>query len=317
MHAADSSPKLTFRLARLDDAAAICEVHRSHVSRWYRIVGSEQFDVEYDHLSVEERWGFGGPWMSPETCAIHLNNLLLMRHLPCVAELDGHIVAEMEMFLGREGEPYGRNCHIGLLYVHKDYTGTGIGISLIRHARELARERGCESLTVSAMPHNEAFYLKCGFSYGDRLVQITTPVRRYPVETSALQPPLSKQSFTWGMHMVIGRLQSSAYHLFELSDSFALPAFASVDKRTAFLSVSGHPSMITWTSGSIEEATVYAWSSGANARDLAAAAMKLLEPAGITSANLLLAKDDYESLSGEIDATLVGTRATLIYPLQG
>ncbi|CAJ37922.1 GNAT family N-acetyltransferase [Methanocella arvoryzae] len=315
MHVAESSPKLTFRLARLDDAAAICEVHKSHVFNWYRIVDSEQFDVEYDHLSVEDRWGFGGPWMSPETCAIHLNNLLLMRHLPYVAELGGRIVAEMELFIGREGEPYGRNCHIGLLYVHKDFTGKGTGISLIRHAREVARERGCESLTVSAMPHNEAFYLKCGFSYGHRLVQLNAPVRRYMVETSALQPPLSKQSFTWGMDLTIGRLQSSAYHLFELSDSYALPAFASVDKRTSFLSVSGHPSMITWTSGSIEEATVYAWSSGASARDLAAAAMKLLEPAGIRNANLLLTRDDYESLSGEIDAALVGTRATLIYPL--
>ena len=315
MHVAESRPKLTFRIARLDDAAAICEVHKSHVSDWYRIVDSEQFDVEYDHLSVEDRWGFGGPWMSPETCAIHLNNLLLMRHLPYVAELRGRIVAEMELFIGREGEPYGRNCHIGLLYVHKDFTGKGIGISLIRHAREVARERGCESLTVSAMPHNETFYLKCGFSYGDRLVQLTAPVRRYLVETSALQPPLSKQSFTWGMDLTIGRLQSSAYHLFELSDSFALPAFASVDKRTSFLSVSGHPAMITWTSGSIEEATVYAWSSGASARDLAAAAMKLLEPAGIRNANLLLTRDDYDSLAGEIDAALVGTRATLIYPL--
>lgn len=316
MRSAESSREPSFRLARLDDAAAICEIHKSHVPKWYRVVGSEQFDVDYGQLSVEERWGFGGPWMSSETCAIHLNNLLLMRHLPYVAELNGRIVAEMELFIGREGEPYGRNCHIGLLYVHKACTGTGIGINLIRYAREVARERGCESLTVSAMPHNEAFYLKCGFSFGENLVEISAPARRYHVETASLQPPLSKQSFTWGMDLTIGRLQSSAYHLFELSDSYALPAFASVDKRTSFLSVAGHPSMITWTSGTIEEATVYAWSSGASARDLAAAAMKLLEPAGIQSANLLLTKDDYESLSGEIDARLVGTRATLVYPLK-
>lgn len=316
MRNAGSNPEPVFRLARLDDAAAISEIHKSHIPTWYRIVGSEQFEVEYSQLSVEERWGFGGPWMSPETCVIHLNNLLLMRHLPFVAELDDRIVAEMELFIGREGEPYGRNCHIGLLYVHKEFTGSGLGISLIRYAREIAREKNCESLTVSAMPHNEGFYLKCGFSFGERLVEISAPVRRYQVETAAGQPPLSKQSYIWGMDMVIGRLQSSAYHLFELSDSYALPAFASVDKRTSFQTVAGHPSMITWTSTGIEAATIYAWSSGASARDLAAAAMKMLEPAGIQSASLLLTRDDYDSLSSEIDARLVGTRATLIYPLQ-
>jgi hypothetical protein len=221
----------------------------------------------------------------------------------------------MELFIGREGEPYGRNCHIGLLYVHKECTGSGIGISLIRYAREIAREKNCESLTVSAMPHNEGFYLKCGFSFGEKLVEISAPVRRYQVETATAQPPLSKQSYTWGMNMIIGRLQSSAYELFELSDSYALPAFASVDKRTSFQTVAGHLSMITWTSTSIEEATIYAWSSGASARDLAAAAMKLLEPASIASANMLLSRDDYDSISSEIDARLVGTRATLIYPL--
>lgn len=315
MPSAESPLGLTFRLARLDDAADICAIHRSHVPRWYRKSDTEQFDVDYDKLSLEERWGFGGPWMSTETCAIHLNNLLLRHHLPFVAEAEGRIIAEMELFIGREGEPYGKNCHVGLLYVHKDHANRGAGIGMIRHARQIAREHGCDTLTVSAMPHNEAFYHKCGFVPGDTLVQLSAPVRRYNVETSALQPPLSRQSFTWGMHMPVGRLQSSAYHLFELSDAFALPAYANLDRRTFFLNVAGSPSMISWESGSLQETTVYGWTTGADVRDMVAAAMKVLAPSGIEAANLLLTRDDYEGISGEIDARLLGSRATLVYPL--
>ncbi len=315
MSSGDGDRGITIRPARLDDAADICVIHCSHVPRWYRRSDTEQFDVEYSSLSLEERWGFGGPWMSPETCAIHLNNLLLRHHLPFVAESEGRIVGEVELFIGRESEPCGKNCHIGLLYIHKDYAGKGIGIEMIRHARRIARDNSCDTLTVSAMPHNEAFYHKCGFTSGGTLVQLSVPVRRYPVEMSVLQPPLSQQTFTWGMRMPVGRLQSSAFHLFELSDAYALPAYANIDRRTYFLNVAGSPSMLAWESSSAGEATVYGWSAEADARDLVAAVMKHLESNGITSANILLTRDDYDSISGEMDAQLRGTRTTLVYPL--
>ena len=307
---------MTIRLARLDDAAAICGIHRSYVRRWYRVIGAEQYNVGYDQLSIEERWGFGGPWMSVETCAIHLNNMLLKRHLPYVACIDGRVAGMMELYIGREGG-YGKNCHIGLLYVHEGDTGAGVGVSMIRHAREVAMEYGCDSLTVSPMPYNEAFYMKCGFILGDTMVEASVPIHRYPVDAIPMDPPLNIQSLAWGMNMAVGRLQSSAYHLFELVDDYALPSSAGIEKHTVFRYISGCQSMISWASDSTgKTACVLAWSDGADAKDLVAAALVLLGRSGIAVANLLLSRDDYDLISREIDATLVGVRATLIDPLQ-
>ncbi len=172
----------SIRLARLDDAAAIAEVHMSHVPRWYRQIDNEQYEVSYDDLTLDERFGFGGPWMSVETCAIHLNNLLLRHCLPVVAEQDGRIVAEMELFLGREGPRYGKNCHIGLLFVHSDYMGCGIGNKLIDHAVEMAKEHDCDTLTVASDENHENFYRRYGFSFGDAMASVEVYPARRPVE---------------------------------------------------------------------------------------------------------------------------------------
>ncbi len=79
------SPKLHIRLARLEDTAGVTAVHCSYTDKWTRAIGAETDVVPYDSLSIAERWGFGGPWMSVETCAIHLNHMLLKRHYPMVA----------------------------------------------------------------------------------------------------------------------------------------------------------------------------------------------------------------------------------------
>lgn len=106
MRSNDTVKDVKIRPARLEDASQVCDVHRSHVDRWYRILGSEMHEVGYGSLSIGERWGFGGPWMSTETCAIHLNNMLLQRHYPIVAYRGHRVTGEMELFESREGNSY-------------------------------------------------------------------------------------------------------------------------------------------------------------------------------------------------------------------
>jgi len=78
---------LRIRKATLDDVNGIVDVHTS--------------GEELSSLSVGERYLRGGPWMSVETCSIHINALLLENQLPAVAELDGRIVGEAEAFFSR------------------------------------------------------------------------------------------------------------------------------------------------------------------------------------------------------------------------
>ena len=47
--------------------------------------------------------------------------------------------------------------------VHPDFKRRGIGRELVRHAIELARERGLEWVHVDYEPHLDSFYKSCGF----------------------------------------------------------------------------------------------------------------------------------------------------------
>jgi len=90
------------RKAKLDDVGGIVDVHCSGVRTWYRIANGEK--IEYKDLNIIERWSFGSPWMSVETCAIHLNYMLMNYQYPLVAILDNNIVGELELFIGEEKE---------------------------------------------------------------------------------------------------------------------------------------------------------------------------------------------------------------------
>jgi GNAT superfamily N-acetyltransferase len=303
---------LRIRLARLDDAAAIVDVHRSHVERWYRRIDNEQHDVGYDDLTLDERFGFGGQWMSVETCAVHLNNLLLRHCLPVIVELDGRIVAEMELFVGREGPRYGKNCHIGLLFVHNDYLGRGIGNKLVDQAVKMAEERDCDTLTVASDENHESFYRRCGFTFGPMMASVEVYPGQRPVEISRLAPHVSPQSFTWGMDMAIGRVQSSALHLTDLAEAYALPSYGEVVKRTDFLEIGGSAALVAYVRHSSGNTMVAAWSRDAGTGELVDAALTVMSDAGVRTANMFLYQDDYEALEGRVETRLLGHRRTLV-----
>jgi GNAT superfamily N-acetyltransferase len=145
--------QIVVRMATLDDAAAITEVHKSNISRWQRMTGDAVEDVPYEVLTIHERWLHGGPWMSLETCAVHLTHLLrggsIPAGIPLVAEIDGRVWAEAEVFPGEEPEPFGNLLHVAVLYVHADQAGRGLEQALLAHAAALGKELGCQRMTIA------------------------------------------------------------------------------------------------------------------------------------------------------------------------
>ena len=307
------SPALKIRHARLEDASQISDIHRSHVDRWYRKLDAEQYEVPYGSLSLSERWGFGGPWMSVETCSVHLNNLLLRRQFPIVAQRGKKLAGEMELFTGNEGAPYGKNMHIGLLYVRKGSTGRGIGTALVNKAQAMAAEQECDTLTVSSDQANEGFYKKCGFTRSGTLVELEAVTRPYDVNIKPLRVPLNVQSFAHRKTMPIGRYQSSAFHMFELQDTFAIPEYLNCRRDRVFAEVNGHPSMFSFIKYDIpaSRTDVSAWTDGAKTADLVFAALTMLHNEGIKSANILLADKDYINIVDTVDAAVKGSRSSL------
>lgn len=155
---------LKIRPATLDDVAGITEVHCSDIDRWFKWEDGERVEARYEELSVEERFEHGGPWMSVETCAVHLNYVLTSGQYPLVAELDGKIVGELELYIGDERSVLGKTAFIDILFIHKNYRRKGIGRALIDKARKLAMEKHCNTLSV--WPERDAipFYRKCGLN---------------------------------------------------------------------------------------------------------------------------------------------------------
>ncbi len=107
---------MQIRQAVLDDTRAISALFRGRISAWQRMRPDGQVeDVEYDALSVYERWLHGGAWMTVETGAVFLNHLLLGAGIPMVAEHNGRVYGYAEAYPNHETEPFGEHLHVGSL----------------------------------------------------------------------------------------------------------------------------------------------------------------------------------------------------------
>ncbi len=107
----------------------IVEVHCSDVEKWYKIEGSKKIEARYEELTISERYNHGGPWMSVETCAIRINNLLTNRQYPLVAEINGNIVGGLELILGFDSGILHDTAFIDVMVVHRQYRRGGVASS--------------------------------------------------------------------------------------------------------------------------------------------------------------------------------------------
>ncbi len=172
---------LVVRLASLDDVRAVTEVHCSDVKKWRKRIGNEWVKASYEELSVGERFEHGGPWMSVETCAVHLNYVLVSGQYPLVAELEGKVVGELELYVGEEPGVLGKTGFIDVLVVHRDYRRRGVGRALVEKAREIAKAQGCDTLSVWPEEIAVPFYEKCGLrDVAYRVAYVVLDTERQP-----------------------------------------------------------------------------------------------------------------------------------------
>ncbi|MET1159808.1 MAG: GNAT family N-acetyltransferase [Thermoprotei archaeon] len=176
---------LVIRKASLDDVKGIVDVHCSIVDKWYKFTNGKRVEASYEELSVVERWDHGGPWMSIESCAIHLNYVLVNNQYPLVAVLDNRIVGELELYIGYEKGVLGRHGYIDILVVHRSYQGRGIGRKLVEKAIEICMEKECDTIAVWPDPSAVEFYKKVGL---DQIAYRIKYVRIDLLDTKPLEP---------------------------------------------------------------------------------------------------------------------------------
>jgi GNAT superfamily N-acetyltransferase len=195
------------RLATLDDTSAITEIHKSHHTSWGEPDELGE-PVRYENLTIYERWRQGGPWMSVESCAVHLNRLLAGSGMPLVAELDGKVLAEAEVYESFEPAPFGHHLNIAVLYTHSAHIGRGLGTALVQYIVEMARLMKCERITAT---HEQArdFYLKGGFRIARVGRQVRIPSQLGRVFYQAVELTDRSPSQINGWYMPLGRYQSA------------------------------------------------------------------------------------------------------------
>src|SRR5512143_746748 len=115
-------------------------------------------------MTLYERWQQGGPWVSVETCAVHLNRLLGGSGFPLVAEIDGEVMATAEVYEGFEPPPFGHHLNLAVLIAHADHLRQGLGTALVNYITEMARLMKCERVTMS-QPESHAFCARLGFRH--------------------------------------------------------------------------------------------------------------------------------------------------------
>lgn len=171
----DQSASLVIRTAGLDDVVGIHEVHKSDISEWRHLDGSP---AAFERLSVLERYLHGGPWMSPESCAVYVNELILAGTPPIVAVRAGRVVGEMELLFGLDRPELGKAACLSILYVHRSARGQGVGRALIAEAVRRGRALACRTLeTTDPEPEAIPFYRRLGFECCGELISATVTLR--------------------------------------------------------------------------------------------------------------------------------------------
>ncbi|MGA7923213.1 MAG: GNAT family N-acetyltransferase [Thermoplasmata archaeon] len=201
------------RDATLGDAPAITTVHTSNVEHWVRTSpSSSPTELSYGELSVAERFAHGGPWMSVETCAIHLNQLLLAGQSALVVEDEsGGVQGELEI-LTHDEVPWGRTSHFSVVYVERTHHRQGFGGALLRAG--LARSRAEEAVLSTVVPALgvDGFYRRWGFDRTvARLQEVEIPVgEAQPAArgTECRPGPLPAYEHLARLPFVLGRYQS-------------------------------------------------------------------------------------------------------------
>ncbi len=258
---------IRIRRAELQDYYGIWQVHASDIDDWVNADGDVNMTV-FRNTSMAERWQKGGAWMSPETCAIHLNALLLGGHTPLVAVKTGRVVGETELFIGDDARIGGKTANISVLYTHRQNRGQGLGSALLKEAIRRVKALGCQYVSVfNPSPDAEPLYRRFGMV--EELVQQQVLLHCQDAklnDTSFTQTPLPNHDKLAGIPLQIGYFQSSLQCWQQLQWSlapgtYALPLIPVSGQMVVSLERCSHSALLCFRPlGAGDQAQVYLWS---------------------------------------------------------
>jgi GNAT superfamily N-acetyltransferase len=247
---------ISVRLATLADTATIVNIHRT-------VRSAQVPGLDFDDLTLIERWHEAGAWGSIETGAVHLNRMLAGSAIPLVAEVDGQVIGEAEVYESFEPTPFGHHLHVAVLVSDPAQAGSGAA-ALINYITEMARLMKCDRVTAAAVEESR-FYSSLGFrqsSHGHG-VRFSAQEGRAFYQASEFTDRSYDQVKDW--FMPLGRYQSSHYEwdkLFPQDWVAGIPELLNIATLHIRLTVTGQNAMIFFREGDQPgEITVACWSA--------------------------------------------------------
>ncbi len=213
---------IEIREATLSDVEGITGVHKSDVNKWYKVIDSDLVEASYEELSIEERWLHGGPWMSKETCYMHLKSFMNMGGKVLVAVNKGQIIGEIEFISDSEPFPYLDNIEIYVLMIHNKFRGRGVGRKLMESVENYCSELKASSILVSSEERSINFYKKINYSLFEEYETLSIKLDKLPRISEVHFEPINKISTrdTENKLLLMGRFHNTKATMYNLSFSY-------------------------------------------------------------------------------------------------
>lgn len=160
--------------------------------------------------------GSEGPWVDPVRCAIWINHRLLRGFLIDVALVEDQVVGHAEWIVSDEPAPLRRHLYLGMLQVHPQSRGRGVGRAMVEAGVQHAQQHHCSHLRTIPDQDAVGFYRKCCFTPEFDIQTFHLPVQeaRLPRhwECVGSVPP----TVVGRLPFVLGWVQACSQHMWEV-----------------------------------------------------------------------------------------------------
>ncbi len=254
--------QITVRQAILADAVQITALHNAAIPQWTRVVDGDLIPVDYADLTLFERWQVGGPWSSVEMCAVHLASLLRAGDgIPIVAEIDGRVGGEAEIFIWREPEPFGHHINLSKLGVHPDYEETGLASALLTYILNIAEAIHARRVTVADAGEDAPFYEHYRFARAHTGHEHIIPAQAGRVFYQAAELRQFDAAQIHGWYMPLGRYQSARQEWDRMPPDFwnSVPEIVEVESARLRITVTGQEAFALMQQDRDQPARVHAY----------------------------------------------------------
>ncbi|HKZ63969.1 MAG TPA: hypothetical protein VJ400_05965 [Thermoplasmata archaeon] len=139
---------MNVRAATPQDAAGIVALHKgtNPYKDWYRDPSQRLGRVPYEDLTPFERWMHGGSWMDLSLFRRHFHECQVRGFPVFVAEEEGRVVGECEVWVDEEPEPFGRYAEVEIVEAG---SRPDVEHELVQRAARKVRKMGYPAVDIS------------------------------------------------------------------------------------------------------------------------------------------------------------------------